>query len=112
MIRHLGKRILRARWQILNSRWVEIERSSARYMLQMLAEILERRGIPAEVRITDASLPALGIDALAPGAGGSFGAVYALAVPERMAGRAKRIVANLKSQQGAIYGLRNNRSAD
>ncbi|MCD6531381.1 hypothetical protein J7K99_02925, partial [bacterium] len=109
MIKYLGKRILRARWQILNSRWVEIERSSAEYILQMLTEVLEKRGIPAEVRITDASLPALGIDALAPGAGGSFGAIYVLAVPERMAGRARKIITNLKSQQGAIYGLRNNR---
>ncbi len=112
MIRHLGKRILRARWEILNSPWVEIERDSAKYILQMLAEVLEKRGIPAEVRITDASLPALGVDALAPGAGGSFGAVYALAVPKRMAGRAKRIVADLKSQKGASDGLRNNRSVD
>ena len=99
MIKRLGKRILRARWQIINSRWVEIERSSARYMLQMLAEVLERRGIPAEVRITGASLPALGIDALAPGAGGSFGAVYALAVPERMEKKAKRIISILKKDE-------------
>ncbi len=99
MIKYLGKRILRARRQIINSRWVEIERSSARYMLQMLAEVLEKRRIPTEVRITDASLPALGVDALAPGAGGSFGAVYALAVPERMEKRAKRIISTLKKDE-------------
>ena len=94
-IKHLGKRLLKARWKLLNSRWIEIERLEAKYVLEMLAEILNKHGVPAEVRILGTSLPALAVDALAPGAAGTFGKIYALRVPEAVKNKARKIIKTL-----------------
>ena len=101
MIRRLGKKILKVRWEILASEWVLIENGAIRPVLEMLGETLGQNGIPWNVKLIStkqSGLASFGLDAIAPGSASTFGNSYGIFVPKKFEDRAKNIVENLKEK--------------
>ncbi|MCD6594749.1 hypothetical protein J7L68_03650 [bacterium] len=99
MIKRLGKKTLKTRWEILTGEWILMESSAIRPVLEMLGETFQQNGIPWNVKLISTKLSGLasfGLDAIAPGSASNFGNSYGIFVPKKFEVRAKVILDNLK----------------
>jgi len=102
MKKRLGRKIIKARWEILNGEWVVVERGGIRSVLEMLGETLQRNGIPWNVELISSKssgLASYGLGAVSPNVGGIFDDSFGLTVPEKFESFALDILEDLKQQR-------------
>jgi len=94
MSKRLGKRILKCRWEAMNSKWITIAEADNRVTAEMWAEILDRNRIPVNIRLIGA-LAGLGGY---PFGGAYIGSKFAIEVPPSFEKNARRIMESIISE--------------